>query len=165
LNDPLGVKHTFEICIYYGTKKPEDFNEFLVITCSIDHLSRSIEYYINHSLLQEDAVNEATKLYFQGFEVCGKVVFVRVIGLLADAAAHAECAYTVPHNAKNGCTKCMVKGVNVVASNERRGRTTFPDINVTRRTDASFRNRTQAAHRNMGRSVIENLPGFYMVKS
>jgi len=31
LEDPLGMKHTFEIGIYYGTKKPQDFNEFLVI--------------------------------------------------------------------------------------------------------------------------------------
>lgn len=97
--------------------------------------------------------------------MCGKVVFVRVIGLLADAPARAECAYTVPHNAKNGCAKCMVKGVNVVASNERRGRTTFPDVNATRRTDTSFRNRTQAAHHKMERSILEKLPGFDMVKS
>jgi len=86
---------------------------------------------------------------------------------LGDAVARAQAANIVSHNATFGCSKCVAEGVYVRMQNERGGRTTFPNVNAEKRTNMSFRGidqNRQAAHHHPGRSILEELVNFDMVR-
>lgn len=113
-----------------------------------------------------DIITCVTKLYLLLILFYrGKQIPFRVFGILADAPARASGLKIASHTGKHGCHKCQVVGIQVRKEGERRGRTTFPNVNAPERTDLQYRNQSHAEHHHLGPvSVLTNL-GLDMVKS
>ncbi|VDP51214.1 unnamed protein product [Schistosoma margrebowiei] len=70
--------------------------------------------------------------------------------VICDAPARSSVRYTVNHNGKVGCDRCIVVG------RRHEGKTTFPNGVYTSRTDDTFRRQTQSIH-HQGHSIMETL--------
>lgn len=133
--------HVVTVGIYYGPRKADDANEVL-----------------------RETVEEANLLYVNKLQYEGRDIDICICGLLADAPARANASCTVPHNSYYGCSKCTTKGTYVRAPNALGGRITFPELDASKRTDESFRLRSQPQHHQQKRSILESIPNFDMVK-
>uniref|UniRef100_A0A3Q0KTE6 DNA-directed RNA polymerase n=1 Tax=Schistosoma mansoni TaxID=6183 RepID=A0A3Q0KTE6_SCHMA len=80
-----------------------------------------------------------------------KYIAIKLTAVICDAPARSDVRYTVNHNGKAGCDRCVV--------DDRRldGKMTFPNGEYTLRTDDSFRSQTQSIH-HQGHSLFESLP-------
>ena len=116
----------FMIGIYHGNKKPNCPNDFL-----------------------KDFVEEAVHLQDNGFHFQNRHFQVKVAGIICDAPARAFITCTTSHSGKHGCPKCCVIG-------EWAGKTVFLGTNCARRTNSSFRLRSDPGY-HKGTSILELL--------
>ncbi len=75
-----------------------------------------------------------------GFLYKQKTFFINVVSVVCDSPARAFVRGMKSHNAYYGCDKCHQKGVR------KSNRMTFPEVNASRRTDATFRQAVDEEH-------------------
>lgn len=119
--------------IYHGYEKPANANEFLI-----------------------QFVNEAIDFTVNGISINGNIKQFRIKGFIYDAPAKSFICYIKGHTGFYSCTKCFQKGTYL------KGRTCFPKINCTKRTDQNFKNKNQIQHHS-GTFIIERIPGINMI--
>lgn len=125
----------FEIGVYHGVGKPDNFNSFL-----------------------KRFVDEANHLITNGFYFKGKKILFKIVAFTCDLPALASVKFIKSHSGHFGCTKCVTKGTYIRnEGNKNGGRVTFPEVSAQLRTDRSFRNQSQKEHHS-GRSILETLP-------
>lgn len=110
-------RQIFVVGAYQGKSKPQDFSAFLM-----------------------PFISEAKELRSYVFE--GKSVEVAIRCVVCDAPARNSCLATKSHNGYYGCGRCSQKGVYRIDKH----RMTFPDYHAPKRTNESFRRRSQAQH-------------------
>lgn len=101
----------FPIGVYYGEKKPEDFDVFL-----------------------KSAVSELKQLIDEGLLVNGTRKCIEIKNFLLDTPARASVCGTAGHNAYESCPKCLCDG-------HYDGKMLFSEVDSERRTDDMFENR------------------------
>ena len=131
----------FEIGLYHGPGKPNNFNEFL-----------------------RQFTEEANQLIDHGFEYHDKTITVELHCFTCDAPALANIKFIKQHGAYSSCTKCTTEGFWVDNTNGGGGRVTFPEVNAPLRTHQSFVDQEQLQHHG-GKSILENLRNINMVNS
>ncbi|CAH8673292.1 unnamed protein product [Schistosoma rodhaini] len=124
------LSDVFMIGIYGGNTKPAQFNEI-----SADTISE---------------IKEMTETGLLSVRF-NKYIAIKLSAVICDAPARSDVRYTVNHNAKVGCDRCVVNGRRLD------GTMTFPNGEYTLRTDDTFRNQTQYIH-HKGHSLFESLP-------
>ena len=107
--------------------------------------------------LLKEFVLECNAIKRNGLNHRGVNIKVNLIGITCDAPARAYCKYCKGHTGYSSCGRCTVKG-------QYDNSVVFIDIRGPRRTNASFRARDDEEH-HIGRSVLEDLIGFDMVKN
>jgi hypothetical protein len=123
------LKNFLFVCgIYYGPKKPENFNIFL-----------------------KPFTTEMQSIDETGVVVRGRTFQLKINGFVCDAPCKPEASAIDPFNGKYGCGKCTTVGTFI-------HNTCFPELNAEERTDDSFRNRQQIKHHKPERSILELLP-------
>lgn len=100
-----------------GKTKPENPNEYLA-----------------------EFVTEMEKLLADGLVFEGQTIRVELSTFVCDAPARAYIKQIRPHNAHNGCERCIQEGVSVA------GRMLFPEVNAAQRTDQSFKEQEDKDH-------------------
>lgn len=80
-----------------------------------------------------------------------KYIAVKLSAVICDAPARSDVRYTVNHNGKAGCDRCIVVGRRLD------GKMASPNGGYMLRTDDSFCRQTQSIHR-QGHSILETLP-------
>lgn len=103
-----------------------------------------------HSKPQDLTFNELSDILQNGLPYEGRILAVKLRCFVCDAPARAMIRATKQYSGYFGCDKCDQKGVW-------HGRITYPDIDVTLRTDRSFRLQEQEEH-HLGISPLINLP-------
>lgn len=105
--------------VYIGEKKPDSFNEML-----------------------EATVEEYLELNASGLMVNGKLVEIDLPATMfnLDAPAKTSCKMVSAVNSLQGCDICLAHGVSID------GRTTFPESNIPRRSDADYRSRIYGSY-------------------
>jgi len=125
----------FEIGIYHGRGKPENFNGFL-----------------------QRFVDEANDVISNGLPYKGKTISVSISAFVCDLPALASIKYITSFSGYHSCIKCVTQGTYITnRGNKSGGRVTYPELDAELRTDASFRNQLHEEH-HVGRSVLEKLP-------
>jgi hypothetical protein len=127
--------HVFTIGVYHGPEKPFSANDYL-----------------------KELVEEATKLFNDGFMFLGQVIKVKLHNFCADAPAKSFVLYVKGHSGYYSCPRCHIKGKRKLNT------TCFPALRhgVPHRTDASFRAQTHKEHHN-GTTILTNLTYFNMI--
>uniref|UniRef100_A0A3Q0KUN2 Calcium-transporting atpase sarcoplasmic/endoplasmic reticulum type (Calcium pump),putative n=1 Tax=Schistosoma mansoni TaxID=6183 RepID=A0A3Q0KUN2_SCHMA len=120
----------FMIGIYEGNTKPAQFNEISAETVS--------------------EIKEMTDMGPLSVKF-NKYIAIKLTEVICDAPARSDVRYTVNHNGKAGCDRCVVNGRRLD------GKMIFPNGEYTLRTDHSFRYQTQYIHHE-GHSIFESLP-------
>lgn len=103
-----------------------------------------------------DFINEAIELTNNGFVFNGITYIFKIKAFICDVPAKSFILCTKGHTGYYSCSKCDVRGSYIAKC------VAFPQQNNKLRTDAEFRNKTQAEHHNET-SIIEQLPNFNMV--
>ncbi|VDP43595.1 unnamed protein product [Schistosoma margrebowiei] len=119
----------FMIGIYVGNTKPAEFNKI-----SADTISE---------------IKEITDVGLLSFKF-NKYIAIKLPVVICDAPSSSDVRYTVNHNGKAGCDRCIVLGRLIG------GKMTFPNGEYTLRTDDSFRRQTQSTH-HQGHSILQTL--------
>ena len=101
-------------------------------------------------------VNEVKSLTENGILISDKLIPVQISYFSCDAPARAYVKQTKTHGGYFSCDRCLTKGVYLHHS------VSYPEVNAQKRTDESFRNRTQIEH-HIGNSPLETL-GIDMVE-
>lgn len=120
-------KSPFAVGIYYGLKKPEDCSKYL-------------EHY----------VQEMKSILRNGITFGGKTYQIKLNAFICDAPAQAFVKGIVGHNGYHGCGRCSQTGEWI------NNRLSFTDIQFEKRTDDSFKNRTDEFHHKHD-SILEEL--------
>lgn len=105
------VLSPFPAAIYYGSSKPP-----------------SLKYYL------EELITELNELITNGFKYENVVIAVHVICFTCDAPARSFLKNIKGHNSRNGCERCIEKGVYF------NRRIIYKDHNCQARTHANFKN-------------------------
>lgn len=117
----------FVVAIWCGESKPTDINQYL-----------------------REFVDEMKDIISNGISVNDHSLNVSIGKFIFDLPARAQMKGTVNFNHRNGCQKCDVTG-------QFRKRMSFPNLDSTKRTDESFRQRAQPSH-HKEYSILEELP-------
>lgn len=117
----------FIIGVYHGYKKPNDFNQFLAPFVS------------------------EMKTILNEFRYKTNNITVNIRSFICDAPARASVLYTKSHSGYYSCGKCVQRGKVI------KNRMVFLEKNSQKRTNESFRSKTQQMHHN-GSSCLEELP-------
>lgn len=128
-------KNVAIIGMYHGYEKPASANDFL-----------------------QEFVEEAVDLTKNGVVIGEHKIPFTIKGFICDAPAKSYISYRKGHTGFYSCTKCKQKGVCM------KGRTCFPKVNCTKRTDEDFRKKAQSQH-HLGTSILENIPTLNMIES
>jgi len=124
------VKKVFVMCIYYGTQKPTDLNEFL-----------------------GKFINEVKLLCKEGIIINNKNIPCTIDSIICDAPAKAFILKVKGHNDYFSCTICITEG------NYINGKICFSEINAQLRTDADFRLRKDENY-HVGYSILLEISNF-----
>ncbi len=124
---PQISKLIFVIGLYQGTKKPENFNDFL-----------------------KPLVEEYKKLQEEPLEFEGKQYIVKIRLFTLDAPARCAVLATHYYNWINGCPRCDIKGLYL------KHRMCFPGPQGNRRTNKSFRDKSQPEY-HLGNTILEEI--------
>uniref|UniRef100_A0A1B0GNF9 Transposase domain-containing protein n=1 Tax=Phlebotomus papatasi TaxID=29031 RepID=A0A1B0GNF9_PHLPP len=116
--------------IFYGDSKPSSLDNYLSST-----------------------VTEIGNLIQNGIDVAERKVHVAVHCIICDSPARATVKGVVNFNHSVGCTKCTVVGEYYYKGHHM----SYHNLNATKRTDQSFRQRLDADH-HKERSPFEKLP-------
>lgn len=132
-------KYPFPIGIFYGLKKPTSSSDLF------EHFISEIEH-----------INE------NGISFQNRTYFVQINAFICDAPAQSFVKCIVGHNGYSGCGKCTQSG-------EWHGRLYFPEIEFEKRTDLSFKNKTDEDHHkgfchleNLGIGMVSQFPADYL---
>ena len=112
----LGIP--FVIGTFHGHSKPLSLDEYL-----------------------REFVDEANKLYREGFIFNEETYIFRISSFVCDMPARAYIKGVTGHAGYGGCDKCTQKGVHVNS-------VTFPEVDAPLRTDMSFRAMSDKHHHN-----------------
>ena len=93
---------------------------------------------------------EMIELQENGFLFRTRTLHVNISHIVCDAPVRAYITFTKSHTGYHGCSKCIQEGEFGL------NRMTFPVLNITPRTDDSFRNKSDEDH-HTGVSLLENL--------
>jgi hypothetical protein len=119
--------------IFQGNKKPLSSNEYL-----------------------KEFVDEVNEIVASGYEFKGRILPVRIEGLICDTPAKSYVTNTLGHAGFESCYKCVIVGQSV------NGTTCFPELECVLRTDEGFRAQSQKRHHH-GHSELERLLHFDMI--
>lgn len=125
--DLIEISEPFIVGIYHGFKKPESVINFL-----------------------ETFVEEYLHLKENGIIIKNKIVRPKITKIICDAPATAFVLSIKSHTGYYACNKCTQKGKFV------RGKMTFPELDVTLRTDDSFALHSQEEH-HKGATPLEKI--------
>ncbi|XP_031330642.1 uncharacterized protein LOC116161619 isoform X2 [Photinus pyralis] len=102
--------------------------------------------------------HEESKLLHKGFTLQLQECFIKIVAVICDLPAKSFILRTKGHNGYFSCSKCLQEGdyINGVMS--------FTEVNCNKRTDLSFRKRSQEEH-HIGFSLIEEIPDFDMIRN
>ncbi|XP_031348209.1 uncharacterized protein LOC116174433 isoform X1 [Photinus pyralis] len=117
----------FLVGCYHGNNKPTDVNDYL-----------------------RPLVDDAKDILHNGIFIGGKRICVKLNAIICDAPAKSFISCIKNHTGYFGCSKCIQEG-DFIAN-----RVTYPELNCTLRTDASFSAKIQAEH-HKGISCLEEL--------
>lgn len=137
LHYDLCTRKAFVIGLFYGSGKPESFNNFL-----------------------SDTTEELLLLIHNGYtNEEGKTFNVKLKCIVADAPALAAIKYVKSHCGYSACTKCEVKGCYSAINNS----VVYNEIDAPLRTDENFRNKTAICNNDshfvfVEKTVLEKLP-------
>lgn len=124
------TKEILLIGAYHGKQEPNSWNEML-----------------------QDFVTEAIHLITHGFEIHGKIYYIRIVKLICDAPAKAAALYIKGHGGYFSCTKCVIKG------GYKNNRVFFNSTTEELRTDNNFLLQIQPEHHH-GTSILTDIPFF-----
>jgi hypothetical protein len=125
----LPVAVPFLCGLFYGPKKPDDFNELL-----------------------RRFIDEASYLECEGFAYNEQYFDFEVGAFICDSPATSSVKGTSSHTGYWSCNKCVTKGERVL------DRTVFTELDAAKRTDQSFRDREdQNHHRILHELEVERL--------
>ncbi len=103
----------------------------------------------------QDAIDDLNQVIQDRLEFEGKHFVVLVRCIICDAPAKAMVKCIKQYSGYYGCDKCCQSGQYI-------GRMTYPEINVTLRTNTSFRNHEQKEH-HKGDTPLLQLQGINMI--
>ena len=93
-----------------------------------------------------ETIDELNYILENGLVYENKIIKIKLSCIVCDAPAKAMIKNIFQYNGKYGCDKCTQKSVIVKIGDEKRGRATYPSIDVVARTDFSFRNNVHPEH-------------------
>ncbi|KAK0174311.1 hypothetical protein PV327_010943 [Microctonus hyperodae] len=141
-HDP-DVYEPFTVAIYCGPSKPRNVDDYFA-------------YFID----------ELNQLQREGIIIIGKKFYVRLKAIVADTPARSMCKGTKGHGGYSACERCTVYGTRIkksiersIASNQKTIYSTkivYPGIGHPKRTNMSFRNRSDPEH-HTGLSPLEEI--------
>ncbi|XP_036142932.1 uncharacterized protein LOC118645614 [Monomorium pharaonis] len=131
----LPYKEIFIIGAYYGSKKPENCNEFL-----------------------QDFVEEMIDLINNGIFLSEKLYNIKIKQILCDAPAKSFILNIKGHSGYFSCTKCKIEG------EYRNRRICFADMNSAKRTNNDFLNETDENY-HLGFTNLKYIPQLHFIEN
>lgn len=148
-HDP-DVYEPFTVAIYCGSSKPKNVDD----------------YFANF-------IDELNQLQQEGIVIMGKERNVRLKAIVADTPARSMCKGTKGHGGYSACERCTVYGTRIkksiersVATNQKTVYSTkivYHGVNHPKRTNTSFRNRSDPEHHTGLSPLEEILPELDMI--